>query len=277
MALDFIGMPFSRLLGPELGVKIFISASTLLLATGTMVLGIALTGRLTFLGLGGLLYAQNAFAHLGLLNFVLGVGLALWWLAAWIFMRARRSISTSTIAAFSAGATLLYLTHLTALGIYAVGVFAFEGSRAEVASFPRRLLNQCWIPTVQCLPALAVHVFAYEPDANLPSMFPDTSIIALAAYKAALVLLMPTISFDVYAGLTWLTTTLIAVSIYRAIRLGLVSFARPGRFIIAGMGVMLLLLPPFGFGSNMVDMRMMLPASPGRLGKPAPCASQWGS
>ncbi len=259
LALDFLGMPLSRLLGPELGVKIFISASTLLLATGTMVLGIALTGRLTFLGLGGLLFAQNAFAHLGLLNFVFGVGFALWLLAAWIFMRARRSIGTATMAAFSAGATLLYLTHLTALGIYAIGVFAFEGSRAEVASAPRRFLNQCWIPTVQCMPATAVHVFAYEPGTNLPFMFPVMSIIALVAYKAALILFMPLIAFDVYVGLTWLIAAPIAVSIYRAIRLGLVSFARPGTFIMAGMGVVLLLLPPRGFGSNMVDMRMMLP------------------
>ena len=201
LALDVLGPPLARVLGVELGLKAFASICTLLITTGTLALGIAMTDRSSFLSLGALLFAQNAFAHLGLFNFLFGTGLALWLLAAWIFARRRGFVDSSALAAFAVCATSPYLCHLSAIGIYIVGLIAFEFAREGSDTFSRRIARLAYVIVVQVAPALVIHALAYEPGSNLASPFPNSTISAFVAYKAALAFLVPTICFHTLPGI----------------------------------------------------------------------------
>ena len=60
----------------------------------------------------------------GLMNYIFGVGVALWALAGWVAVRERAwplrfALSTASVL-------LLFFCHLSALGIYGIGVLSFE-------------------------------------------------------------------------------------------------------------------------------------------------------
>ena len=63
----------------------------------------------------------------GTMNYVFGIGLMLWALAAWVALRERsRALRLAVSALFVLG---LFFCHLFALGVYAIGLFAFESHR----------------------------------------------------------------------------------------------------------------------------------------------------
>lgn len=123
LAMDLLAPPIAAMLGVETAVRIFASGASLLAASGVAALTYVLHGRLTMFALGGVLFAQSAFHHLGLFNFVLGVGVALWLLAAWIRLRRRRLPMAGLLPAFGGAVALAWLCHLT--------------SRERIAGFSR--------------------------------------------------------------------------------------------------------------------------------------------
>lgn len=257
LALDLTVPLLGRVFGPELGLKLFASLCALLAASGTAALAMALTGRLTHVALGGLLFAHNAFFQLGLFNFLFGVGAALWLLAAWIALDGSRR--PRLVAAFAVGATVVYLSHLAAFGIYAVCVLGCLTVPRVDEPGPWPLAGRALRAAVQCLPALALHLFAFQPGTNLAAPFPDTSMTALLAYKAVMLLLVPKVSLHsahLPAGIVLACAAFLLVVGWRLNRL---SIARPAGRMLALLGLVALLLPPLGFGSNMVDMRLALP------------------
>lgn len=259
LVLDVLGPPLGRLFGLEHGLKTFALIGTLLLSTGALALGVALTGRLTFLGLGCLLFAQNAFAHLGNFNFLFGIGLALWLLAAWIFLRNRGLMSMAWLMAFAAAAALLYLCHLSAIGFYFLGVLGYELSISGKSTFVQKLLTSAGLALFQTLPAIVIHLFVYQPGTSQPMLYPSLPILVLALHKAKSVAMIPYFCFHTYPVLTGITTGVVLTAMHRAWSLDVLSFSRVGMYIAGLLGVALLLAPPFGFGSNMVDVRIVLP------------------
>lgn len=257
LALDLAVPLLGRAFGLETGLKLFASLCALLAATGTAALALALSGRLTWVALGSLLFAHNAFFQLGLFNFLFGVGVALWLLAAWIALDG--SQRPRLLAAFSVGATLLYLCHLAAFGVYAVGVLASLPLRDAGERSWRPLAGRAALATAQLLPALSLHLFLFQPGTNLAAPFPDASPGAFLAYKAVLVLLIPKVSIHSAHLPAGIVLVLLAFCLALGSKLGYLSISRPGRRILALLGIVTLLLPPFGFGSNMVDLRLALP------------------
>jgi hypothetical protein len=70
------------------------------------------------------LFFYNYNLSLGLVNYLFGVGLALWGFAAWIALRRsspalRLSISLGFVVA-------LFICHLAAVGLYGLAIFSFE-------------------------------------------------------------------------------------------------------------------------------------------------------
>ena len=61
------------------------------------------------------------------MNYIFGIGVALWALAGWVALRERAW--PARIALSTACVSLLFFCHLSALGIYGVGVLSFEISR----------------------------------------------------------------------------------------------------------------------------------------------------
>src|ERR1022692_4301654 len=78
----------------------------------------------------------------GVMNYIFGIGVALWALAGWVALRerawpARFALSTACVVA-------LFFCHLSALGIYGIGVLAFEISRLwerRLEPWPGRIVD----------------------------------------------------------------------------------------------------------------------------------------
>ena len=63
----------------------------------------------------------------GLVNYIFGIGLSLWALACWIWLRERHWSLRFTISTLFVIA--LFFCHLSALGVYGVGLLAMESLR----------------------------------------------------------------------------------------------------------------------------------------------------
>jgi hypothetical protein len=105
----------------------FTVLSFLLIVSGVLALNRALFGRWSVLPLIAIPLLYNGVMLVGVMNYIFGIGLALWALAGWVMVRERAlplrlALSTLFVVA-------LFFCHLFAVGIYALGLLAFELQR----------------------------------------------------------------------------------------------------------------------------------------------------
>jgi voltage-gated potassium channel Kch len=127
LTMDLIVPLLARFMNVYLAGQIFIVGMFALLISGVLALNRALTGRWTVFPLFALPLIYNYVFLVGLMNYIFGIGIALWALAGWVALRdrmwpARFLLSTVCVVA-------LFFCHLSSLGIYGIGVLAFEISR----------------------------------------------------------------------------------------------------------------------------------------------------
>jgi hypothetical protein len=107
--------------------QIFTTLAFVLIGSGTLAFNRALTGHWSALPLMALLLLYNGVLLVGVLNYIFGIGLTLWGLAAWVALRERRwpwRLAVSTLFALA-----LFFCHLFAVGLYGLGLFAIEFHR----------------------------------------------------------------------------------------------------------------------------------------------------
>jgi hypothetical protein len=257
--LDVVGPPLANAIGLEHALKLFASLCTLLLASGTVALNVALTRKLTPLALGSLLFAHNVFTHLGLFNFLFGAGLALWLLALWIGARSHGMSIPLGLTAFALPTLLVYVCHLSSVGVYLLGVFAYEYSLPSDKSKWVQSARAFAVAACLALPALIMHLSTYRPGSNLASAYPAIPLLALAAYKLLLPFLLPGLIYDARVPIVILMMTATVLGVYRGWKHGYIGFSRSGLTIAAVLGIVIGILPPYGLGSRMVDARLVLP------------------
>ena len=107
--------------------QVFIVALFVLILSGTVSLNRTLFGQWSILPLVAfpLLYNRNFL--IGTMNYLFGIGLALWALAAWVALRDRfwpLRLVVSTLFVLA-----LFFCHLFAVGVYGLGLLAFELQR----------------------------------------------------------------------------------------------------------------------------------------------------
>ena len=115
--------------------QIYTIASFVLIATGTFALNRQLHGRWSVLPLVAFPLLYNYVFLVGTMNYVFGIGLSLWALTAWVALRERGlpvRLAVSTL--FVLG---LFFCHLYALGIYGVGLVAYELHRLGLRAIRR--------------------------------------------------------------------------------------------------------------------------------------------
>ena len=102
----------------------------------------ALIGRWSAFPLFAIPLLYNYVFLVGLMNYIFGIGVALWALAGWVAVRERAwpirfALSTACVV-------VLFFCHLSALGIYGIGLLSFEicgcGSGAP-EPWPRRVVD----------------------------------------------------------------------------------------------------------------------------------------
>jgi hypothetical protein len=132
VAIDVVISGLAIFLPVPIAGRVFIAIIFVLLVTGTIVLHRVVHGEWSRWPLlsGVLLY--NWIFLFGFVNYLFGLGLVLWGLAAWILIEPQRSGLRA--AAGTTIAVVLFFAHLAALGIYAVALAGFELQRV----FPLR-------------------------------------------------------------------------------------------------------------------------------------------
>ena len=124
LTMDLIVPQLARFMNVYLAGQIYIVTMFALIISGTLALNRALVGRWTVLPLFAFPLLYNYVFLVGLMNYIFGIGVALWALAGWVALRERAwplrmALSTVSVVA-------LFFCHLSALGIYGVGLLSFE-------------------------------------------------------------------------------------------------------------------------------------------------------
>jgi hypothetical protein len=127
LMMDLIVPLFVRVVNVYVAGQIYTLMSFGLIVSGTMALHRQLFGRWSALPLIAFPLLYNDVFLVGTMNYVFGIGLMLWALAAWVALRERSlalRLPVSTL--FVLG---LFFCHLFVLGVYGLGLLAFESHR----------------------------------------------------------------------------------------------------------------------------------------------------
>jgi hypothetical protein len=167
LTMDLAVPIVARWVNIYLAGQIFIVIMFAVIISGTLALNRVLIGRWTLLPLAAFPLLYNYNFLVGLMNYLFGIGLALWALAAWIALRER--IWALRLAVSVVSVVSLFFCHLSALGVYGVGILSFELFRLwrqRTQPWPLRLVDF----VVSGLPFLAAAPLLYRsPTLQLAS------------------------------------------------------------------------------------------------------------
>lgn len=127
LTMDLIVPWLARVMKIYLAGQVFMVAMFALIVSGTLALNRALVGRWSALPLFGIPLLYNYVFLVGLMNYIFGLGVVLWALAGWIALRERAW--PARFALSCASVVVLFFCHLSALGVYGVGILSFEAWR----------------------------------------------------------------------------------------------------------------------------------------------------
>ncbi len=127
LTMDVIVPLLARVMNIYLAGQLFIVGMFALIMSGCLALNRALIGRWSVFPLFAFPLLYNYVFLVGLMNYIFGIGVALWALASWVALR--EHIWPARIALSVACVALLFFCHLSALGIYGVGILSFELAR----------------------------------------------------------------------------------------------------------------------------------------------------
>lgn len=248
LTMDLIVPRLARIMNVYLAGQMFIVGMFALIISGCLALNRALIGRWSVFPLFAFPLLYNYVFLVGLMNYIFGIGVALWALAGWVALRerawpARIALSTAFVPA-------LFFCHLSALGIYGVGVLSFEISRLwqrRLKPWPARIVDfvASGLPFLAAAPLLMM-----SPTMNLVGATywdqrgkMDGLMYVVSNYSDIVAFL---IVITMVAGIVWAVR-------HRVLRFHPVVFA----LLIVGV-VVYLALPRIMFDTYMTDQRVPL-------------------
>jgi hypothetical protein len=146
LMMDLIVPLIQRITDVYVAGQIYTIASFALILSGALALNRQLFRRWSMLPLIAAPLLYNQVFLVGTMNYVSAIGLALWSLAAWIWLRERAMALRLVVSAVFVVA--LFFCHLYSVGIYGVGLLAYELHRLlelhRREPFPRRSWPDMW-------------------------------------------------------------------------------------------------------------------------------------
>src|ERR1017187_9064174 len=127
LTMDLIVPQLARVMNVYRAGQVFIVGMFALIISGVLALNRALIGRWSVFPLFAFPLLYNYVFLVGVMNYIFGIGVALWALAGWVALRERAW--PPRLALSRARVVALFFCQLCALGIYGIGVLAFEISR----------------------------------------------------------------------------------------------------------------------------------------------------
>jgi hypothetical protein len=134
LAMDVVVPALARYGDVFLAGRVFVLATMLLMLSGPFAIEAALFGRVSPWPLIGFVFIYNWIFFYGFVNYLFGVGCALWGIAAWIGLRQRGPLLRLGVAL--AFALLLFASHLDAAGIYGLAILSYEAWRLRQNGVP---------------------------------------------------------------------------------------------------------------------------------------------
>jgi hypothetical protein len=246
LMMDLIVPPLAHLIGVYKAGQVFTLAAFALILTGTFALNRALFGRWSLLPLIAAPLLYNYMFLIGVMNYMFGIGLALWATAAWIVLRERAwPWRMTTSAAF---AVALFFCHLFALGVYGLALLAVELARLwsrRAQPLAPRLVDfvATGLPFLPVLPLLLV-----SPTWNLSGENTWFSLGKLDGLKYVVEVYSDTVAFMLIGAF--------AVGIVWSLRHRLLRFHPVGLMLLAVGGAVYMALPRMMFATYMADQRL---------------------
>jgi len=127
LMMDIIVPPMLRLMNVYAAGQLYTIVSFVLIIAGTLALNRQLFGRWSVLPLIAFPLLYNNVFLVGTMNYIFGMGLALWAMTAWVKLREHHPVIRLTVSLLFVLA--LFFCHLFAVGVYGLGLAAFETSR----------------------------------------------------------------------------------------------------------------------------------------------------
>lgn len=250
LAMDALVPMVARHIGIYLAGKLFVLATMALMLTGVQAISLALYRRLSLWPLVAFLFVYNWVFFYGFINYLFGVGVALWGIAAWIHWRGRPPLFRFLVSLFFV--VVLFASHLYALGLYGVALACYEAWLLRDRGLPgrRRLVADgaaFALPFLLVLPLMAASPtsnYALETVWRLPEKI-DGLYFVIKTYFAPVDLAF---GFFCVVALAWAVGT-------RRLRIHPV-----GWFALVGFAVLYLAMPTKLFGSGIADMRLPIAA-----------------
>jgi hypothetical protein len=248
LIMDLVAPPLVPFVGIYAAGRIFLGLALLLMLTGPLVLHRAVHGRWSAWPLVGGLFVYNGFLFVGLMNYLFGVGLAVWGLAAWIMLTDRPAILRACVSlAFCAA---LYVCHLSALGLYGLAIGGYEAWRI----WSSRPLSVGVIA-----PRLATLILPAVPFFLLLLHSPTWSLAGDMEWEAQGKLEALTLFMTVYSDLSDIPLLLLAgAAVYFAVRRGVVHVHPAGLAVLIVLTAVFMAMPRMAFGSWMADQRLVV-------------------
>src|SRR5438034_5981225 len=161
LMMDLIVPILQRVMNVYLAGQVYTIMSFVLILSGTLALNRQLYRHWSILPLIAFPLLYNNVFLVGTMNYIFGMGLALWALVAWIWLRERNvMLRLAVSSAFVLG---LFFCHLFALGLYGLGLLAFEIHRLMVIYSEQPRLRLADLISLRAIPPLADFVAAGLP------------------------------------------------------------------------------------------------------------------
>ena len=248
LMMDLIVPILQRVMNVYLAGQAYTIMTFVLILSGTLALNRQLYGHWSMLPLIAFPLLYNNVFLVGTMNYIFGIGLALWALVAWAALRERAlalRLAVSTLFVLA-----LFFCHLFSVGLYALGLFAYEVQRLALSEPARR-----W--RLSTLAEFVATGLPFLPAAALLLMSPTWSLRGTIdwEFKGKLDGLVGVI--EVYSHFAALfLTAVVAFAAGWGIRHRALHFHPFGWTLLAVGGIAYWALPRVMFDTYMADQRL---------------------
>lgn len=253
LIMDLVIPPLVPMLGVYTAGRVFIAITLLLMLLGPMVVHRAIYRRWSAWPLIGGLFVYNGFLFVGLMNYLFGIGVAVFGLAAWIALT-EKSATLKILVSFFCCA-ILYVCHFAALGVYGLAIASFEAwrwfdaySKRDTSFNFSHIAISALTVGLPFLPFL--YIVVHSPTWGLAQQNVWESQGKLEAIETFLSV------YSDFADIPFLA--LIGIAIVTAIRRGLVRFHTAGLLIAIAIAIAFIAMPRQAFGSWLADQRLVV-------------------
>jgi hypothetical protein len=255
LAMDLIVPSLALAMPLEAAGKVYVTVTLALLSTGTLALHHAIHRRMSAWPVLAFLFLYNGIFLFGIVNFLFGLGGALWGFAGWIRMGNaawwRRALF------FYAMCGLLFIAHLSALGVFVICVMAYEMDKARSTGAWRIR----WVSLLMAAPAglLAALLWSPSPPGGEPTIaFQYGPPLFAATQKLGAAVLL----FRNYSWLLDVITLGLVVWLVLFLMLSRkVRVNANARWCAVALGLAFLVMPYQVMGSNFADARILVAAA----------------